>query len=315
MRHLKYIPLVFLLCGFTYGYNNNVQTGKPDLVVKGATGADVILNRIGLSTYSTTQDLQNIFHSAGYVSGGAITDAGGGNINVATGTGLIRPTNSAVSTVYYFDWPASNGLAITNNTIRYIGVEYNSGTPQVTVRTSANWNYKTDFPLGRVVSESGVLQILNDPQAVGDHAANMIVREYETMPLALDARDGGLVLGETGTRNITVSSGALWDRLNRYALGGINTSVTGSFDAYYRNGSGGFTKVAGLTQWPNTQYDDGTGTLATLAAAHWAVLWFYIETDNDVLMMYGQGTYTTLASATAEAPRLPYPIGSSLMAD
>lgn len=32
---------VALLCGFTYGYRNNPQTGKPDMVVTGATSTDV----------------------------------------------------------------------------------------------------------------------------------------------------------------------------------------------------------------------------------------------------------------------------------
>jgi hypothetical protein len=271
------------------------------------TAAQVGMARIGSSTYSTAQHLQDIFHSAGYVSGGAITDAGGGSVNVAAGTGLIRATNSAIATVYYFDWPASNGLAITANSIRYIGVEYNSGSPQVTVRTSMNWNYRTDFPLGRVVNESGTLQILVDPQAVGDHASTMIQREYETMPLAPDMRGGGLTLGETGTRNVTVSAGALWDRLNKYALTAINTSASGSFDAYYRDGAGGFTKTAGLTQWPNTQYDNNSGTLQTLSANKWANLWFYIETDNDLVMVYGQGSYSTLAAALVESPPATVP--------
>lgn len=266
-----------------------------------SSGQTLTLSRVGSSTYSTVQHLQDIFHSAGFVSGGAITDAGGATINVAAGNGLIRSTNSSTGQVLYFDWPASNGLAITADTIRYVGVEYNSGTPQVTVRTSMNWNYRTDFPLGRVVNEAGTLHILLDPQAVGDHASTMIQREYATMPLAYDMRTGGLILGETGTRNITLTVGALWDRLNRFAIPALNTSVSGSFDSYYQDGSGGFTRVATQAQWPNTQYDNGTGTLATMTAARFANLWFYIETDGAVVMLYGRAQYTTLAAALNDA--------------
>lgn len=275
----------------------------------GTTGSAQTLSlaRIPGSTYSTVQHLQDIFHSAGYVSGGAITDAGGGAVNVAAGSGLIRATNSATSTIYYFNWPASNGLAITADTIRYVGIEYNSGSPRVTVRTSQNWDYRTDFPLGRVVNEGGTLHILLDPQAVGDHANTMIQREYDTMPLAYDMRTGGLMLGETGTRNLTLSAGALWDRLNKFTIPALNTSGAGRFDAYYQNGAGGFTRVASLSQWPNTQYDDGSGTLATLTASRYANLWFYLETDGALVMLYGRSQYTTLAAALAggEPPTVP----------
>ncbi len=266
-----------------------------------ASAQNLTLARIGNSTFSTLQHMQNVFHSAGWTSGGTITDAGGETIDVSAGTGLIRTSNNAISgQVNYFDWAAVSGVAIPTDAIRYVGVEYNSGSPQVTVRTSANWNLKTDFPIGVVVNEGGVLNIYSDLQAVGDHAANMIQREYETMPLSPDIREGGLVLGETGTRNITLTAGAVWDRLNRYTVPALNTSITGNFDAYYMDGSGGFTKVSNLTQWPNTQYDDSSGTLATITDGNYATLWFYIDTNARVSMVYGMDEYTTSSLADAE---------------
>ena len=39
MKRLLVLASAVLLCGFTYGYKNNKQTGKPDLVVVGATPA------------------------------------------------------------------------------------------------------------------------------------------------------------------------------------------------------------------------------------------------------------------------------------
>ena len=41
MKRLLVLASAVLLCGFTYGYKNNKQTGKPDLVVVGATPADI----------------------------------------------------------------------------------------------------------------------------------------------------------------------------------------------------------------------------------------------------------------------------------
>lgn len=258
------------------------------------------LARIGSSTFSTVQEMQNVFHSAGWTSGGKITDAGSATVNVAAGTGLIRSANIGTSTISYFDWDEVLGISIPNNSIRYIGLEYNAGSPQVSVRTSFNWNLKTDFPIGIVVNEGGILSIYSDIQAVGDHAANMIQREYETMPLSRDERNGGLILNETGTRNITISTGAIWDRLNRYVIPDIDTSSADTFSAYYMDGSSGFTKVNNLTQWPNTQYDDGDGDLATMTDGYYATLWFYLDTNGDVSMVYGIGEYVTAALADAE---------------
>ncbi len=261
---------------------------------------ELTLARIGSSTFSTMQEMQNVFHSAGWTSGGDITDAGGGVVNVSAGTGLIRSTNTAVSTISYFDWDAVSGIAIPNNSIRYIGLEYNGGSPQVVVRTSSNWNLKTDFSIGVVVNESGSLSIYSDKQAVGDHAANMIQREYETMPLSRDERSGGLMLDETGIRNVTVSAGAVWDRLNRFTIPEVDTRSGDTFSAYYMDGSSGFTKVTGLTQWPNTQYDDGDGTLATMTDDYFATLWFYVDTNGEISMVYGMGEYVTAGLADAE---------------
>lgn len=264
------------------------------------SGQNLTLARIGSSTFSTLQDLQNVFHSAGWVSGGAITDAGGGNIDIAAGSGLIRSSNTATATVSYFDWTALNGVSIPLDSVRYVGIEYNAGSPQVSVRTTDNWNLKTDFPIGAVFNEGGTLFIYSDLQAVGDHAANMIQREHETMPLSRDERNGGIILGEDGTRNVTLSAGAIWDRLNRYIIPAINTSISGDFTSYYRDGGSGFTRVTGLTQWPNDKFDDGSGTLANITAGKFATLWFYVDTGGDLIMIYGRDEYNTASLADAE---------------
>jgi hypothetical protein len=267
---------------------------------------NLTLARIGSSTFSTLQDLQNVFHSAGWVSGGAITTGVGETINIAAGSGLIRNSNTSTATVSYFDWAADNAVSIPTDSTRYIGVEYNGGSPQVSVRTSPNWNLKTDFSIGVAVNENGQVFITSDLQAVGDHAANMIQREYETMPLKRDDRDGGLILTETGIRNIKLSAGAIWDRLNRYPIAALDTSlVGGKFEAYYRNG-GGFTKVSNLTQWPNTQYDNGSG-LVSITPGDYAVLWFYVNTNGKVMMVYGRNQYinASLADNEIEPDTLP----------
>lgn len=263
------------------------------------TGRDVLMDRIAGSTYDDAQDMQDLFHSAGWTSGGALTDGGGGNLDVAAGTGLIRNSNNRLATLAFFDWASSTGNAIPSGERRYVGVEYNGGSPQVVIKTTDTWNYNTEFPLGCVYNDGGTLEIIQSEQAVGDHAGYMIRRMYETDNISRDDLNGGLIIGETGTRNVTVSAGALWSRLNRFTIAAIDTSASSTFDAYYRDGGGGWTKVSALTQWPNNQYDDNSGTLANLTASNFGVLWWYLELDGELVMVYGQGDYATQQAAEA----------------
>ena len=279
-------------------------------------GSDLTLNRIAGSTYSTVQHWRNNLSSSGVVAGGVITDAGAGNINVASGQGILRSSDSNTAALYFADWPASNGLAIPNNTTRFIGVEYNAGTPQVTVRTTDNWNYHTDFQLGTVHNESGVLHVqIADKHLISDAIGHVLERMEYTSPFDYDVRHAGLILGETGTRNITVSTGNVWQKLTKFAIPAINTSAGGActsincFDAYYRDGGTSFTKVTDGTQWNNLQYDNNTGTLATLGASKYGVLWFYLEPDDGmIVMVYGRGEYSGAAAAEGESPPATLPM-------
>ena len=304
----------FTFSGSLWGGGNSTTTSNGNIYSQGiiaassttgflGVGSNLTLSRIGNSTYSTVQHLQDIFHSSGWVSGGTVADIGGNAISVSAGTGLIRATDSAVAQISYFDWTASTTITVPQGEIRYLGIEYNSGSPRVASRTVENWDLSTDFQLGSVVNEGGTIHITTNPQAVGDHAANMIEREYQTMPLARDERAGGLILGESGTRNITVSAGALWDKLNRYAISAIDTSVSGSFDTYV-----GATKyLGGQTQWDNLSYNNA-GTLASTTVNRYSNLWFYIESDGALLSLYGTSNTAILATAEQEGAPATLPV-------
>jgi hypothetical protein len=265
-----------------------------------ADDADLLLMaRVGDSTYDSVQDMQNIFHSSGWVSGGVVSDGGSNTVDVTAGTGFIRATDSRVVTLLFFDWPAVTGLSVPSDTTRYVGVQYNSGTPQAFVKTTDTWDYNTEFPLYSVVNEGGTLHLLAYPHAVGDHANFMIQRLWET---ARVAHASGATLGETGTRNVTLTAGIFWAKLNRYTTAAQDTSSSDTFDSYYRDGAGGHTKVASETQWDNNSYDDGSGTLASMTVNRYGNLWFYMESDGQLVCMYGYSNTATLAGALEEAP-------------
>jgi hypothetical protein len=264
-------------------------------------------NLLDSPTYPTIQDVHNIFHSAGRTTGGLITDGGSNTVNMSAGTGYIRIIDDALTDLLPFNFDAETGLSVPNNTTRYVGIEYNGGSPQAVVKTTNTWDYNTEFPLAIVVNEDGILHIGNVPHNVADHPSLMIQRIYNTNRIQRDSIFGGLLLSETGTRNVTLSTGKLWDKLNEYTIPSIDTSASDTFDAYYRDGLGGFTKVTGITQWPNTEYDDGSGVLQPVPNNRFASLWFYIELEGEMIMIYGQTVSPNLAQAGEETPPINLP--------
>ncbi|MDB4278138.1 hypothetical protein N9917_00910 [Deltaproteobacteria bacterium] len=271
------------------------------------TGTDIILANIPVSTYKTIQNMQDLLHSSGELTGGAITDAGGETIDVGAGTGLIRSTDDPTDTLEFFDWAGSAGIAVPTDSTRYVGIEYNAGTPQIVLKTSNTWDYRTDWPVGPVFNEGGVLHVHHTSWEVKDFPGLLLRRLLETETFIRSELDGGLLLGESGDGNryVEVSPGVMWHLLHRIEVSSIDTDPGGgadSFDRWYRDSPSGFVKQVGVTTWDNTQYDDGTGTLATLTGNNFGVQWFYLDADGDLLSQYGRGEHSNLADAQAESP-------------
>ncbi len=269
------------------------------------------------STFSTVQDMQNIFHSSGRATGGVVTDNGNDTIAVTAGAGTIKATVGTTSEILFFDWAANASMSVPADTTRFVGVEYNAGSPQLVVRTSDNFDSDTDFVLASLVNEASTIHISEEEHNVGDHANKMIRRLFDTSPFARDNRNGGLILGESGdnNRNITMTSGTIWEKLNEFAITAVDTSVGGgdTFDRYLTDGVGGHTRQTGQTTWDNTQFDS-SGTLTVLDNNKYAVQWFYIELDSELVSVYGTAQYNVESGAEMESPPTDIPDRISLHA-
>ena len=298
-------------------FNSKVSSSTQVIAGSGLTGGgaltgNVTLNasnsiplaRISGSTYSSIQHLFNFSLSSGISSGGEITDAGSGNASVAAGTGFIKSADSDIAIIHFFDWGASSTVAIPASSTRYIGVEYNAGSPQVVSKTTEDWDYDTEFPLGVVTREGDVLYITNYPWATADAMTNVIERFDSEFGVDRDERTGGLIISNTGTRNVAVTAGGLLARLSEFSIGAIDTSnaTTSGFTPYYRDGSGGFTLEATSTAWNNSQYDDGDGGLASITALAYTSRWFYLMTDGSLAMLYGQSQDLDFSDILNESP-------------
>lgn len=292
------------------GISASQNTDDVTIDVSGLTEADITdydpaatdMARVAGSTYSTIQHAQDIFHSTGVTTGGGITDDGDGTITVAAGTGLIRATDSVVAPILWTDWAAEAGanVALTDNDQNYIYVEYNAGAPRVIATITKRTDTNANVPLGTVYRSGTTLSITATTQPlVGDHALRMIQRLLAVVPFA---RESGGIIGETGTRNVTVTAGVWWNGLNQFSTAAIDTSGADTFTACYQDGVGGWTTQTAQSAINNSDYDDTTGTLEPLVAQRYGVHWVYLSGDGDLYTVYGLGSYTL---AQAEAAGVP----------
>ena len=286
----------------TFVFENHTQTLSNKTLTADDVDSTIHMSRIGSSTYSTVQHLQDLYHSSGWASGGDIDMSGTNTVVVTAGTGLVRTSNDQTATLSYFDWSELQ-FDFSGTSYVHIGIEYNSGSPQVVIYYDQPepWNYNTDFPLGTVVKNgAGQYPVYTVPHAVGDHANFMIQRLSGVSGIQKDAGTGGLSLSSDASGQISLTSGALWDKLTKVSVSAI---TDGPFDIYYNVTSGAsFTVATAQTTWDSVKYDDG-GTLVDISSNNYGVNWFYLDLNGAISMIYGTAEYTTLAAAEdASAP-------------
>lgn len=257
------------------------------------------LRSIAGSTYKTLQDWADNTQGTGRFSGGTITDNGDGTVAVAALTGFIRSGASDIDDLYSFDHAGSASVALTDGTTNYIYVDYNGGAPTIGATIlPATINFNSVFVLGKVFRDGTDLSILDN----GAYTYNLVQRVYRRFCEADHVRRvSGIVISATGTRQFATTAGVLYAGLNRYDVGATDTNAGDTFSYWYRDGGGGWTEVPGQTTISNTQYDDGDGTLGTVALNRYGVHWVYMDHDGDLNVLYGWGSYTS-ANAIADQP-------------
>jgi hypothetical protein len=237
--------------------------------------------------------------SSGGLTGLGLTDNGDGTIDIAAGEALLRTGDLDSSPIRACAIPATaSPITLTDEAVNYITVRYNGGSPEsraiaapplalsevityIAVRHGTTVHY---------VDLRGVSRNTSTKDAIKDFA----VYGYEHAK-------GGSITTETGTRNLAVSSGVFYLGPVRIPHSSFDTSGADDFTYIYKDGAGGWTRTASQTQIDNTQYDDGSGSLATLSNNHYGVHWVYICNNSpaELHVLYGQAQYTTLTAAQA----------------
>lgn len=268
---------------------------------------EVGVDHATVTTFSTLKDFLDTMHSPGRITGGQIIAGTGDSVTVLAGTGWVRSADDDISTALFVNWDDTAFVVPNDSSMRFFAFVYTPSAPGgaalVMASSESGFDKDTTIPLGSAVNINGILFTFSNPFWVGDPITNVIQRFDAISPAQRDSAVGGLILGETGTRNITLSAGRIWARLNDFTVDAVDTSGVGRMGSVYYNGTNFVYSTPTLTQWDNQNYNDITSGLVVMNNNYYANLWFYVAIDSGQLFwVYGQAQYNQSADALVEGP-------------
>jgi hypothetical protein len=300
-----------LVAGTNVTITTDAGADSVTLNVPAISSDTVTMPKVGTPTNDTLTEHFTASGSAGVIDG-TLTYLSVGTsavkVSVAAGEGYIRTSNDQQAPLVFCKWSASADLytfsapAAGQETAIFFGISYNAGTPiAISSSTFTDFNGFDKFWIGRVSYDGTTMRILNS-YAHSEDVANgtrlWMRRLFPFQREAVPEGTGGLELS-VSLRALAMSTGAVWHGYNRYLLSAIASGA--AFDTHYKRAGGGFNSTTGVTSYPNTQYDDGSGTLATMTNNKYGCLWVYVDiADGTLDVMYGAVNATSQADAQAD---------------
>lgn len=252
------------------------------------------------STVTTLDKAYDYIWSAGLFSGFGLTDNGNGTVDIAAGEGVLRTSASSTAPLHLVSVSGSSGLSLTDGAANFIYVDYNSGSPTISVGTAtSDFNDQDKSILYRVSRDGNSIHYID--MMANNVDSNRSYRRKDFEMRGIDVGSGAVV-SETGNRYLDITAGSFWTALSRVTTPAFDTSGTDTFDLYYRDGAGGWTKTT-ESQIDNLYYDDNSGTLATLANGRFATRFVFMvvsETGAHPAVVVGQASHRNRARAENE---------------
>jgi hypothetical protein len=294
------------LQGGTFGEYYHLTSAEHATLVGGYVPYTGATGDLDLATHSLYAD--NVPFTEGVVTDPVITDATGVAVAITSCEVLIRsdPAWGGDERLYRMTVPAVANLALTDNTVNYIDVIWNGGSPIYAATTDRfTINFSNRIPVARVGMESGSIeyQLMYGYLAKGSTSRNSD-RVLKTRGRGGIERESGLGISESATRVVSIGSGAVWFGLQRFSLSAVTSGVGGTGFHLWYHSSGVWTNTT-ITQYNNTQYDNGTN-LATLTPNRYGVNWVYRNlVTNEIDIILGTGDYTLAQAEASTLPSIP----------
>lgn len=251
---------------------------------------------------NTLQDIINHAWSAGAcASGFDLTNNTDGTISVASGSAVLRSTNSPHGELNGYAVPASvpADVVLTDLVTNYVVIAYNAGSPRVEVVDNlATFLSDQTKTLAFAVNRLGTtLSVLDFRSNNVDYIRKNSIKDYLTHGIE---HASGSVVADAGSAQFDVTEGVYYVLNNEFTVdafvGGVDT-----FEYVYGDGAGGWTRVAAQTDIDNASYDDGDGALGVVGNNKFANHFLYavINIPGHYKVVYGTADYGTLAAAQA----------------
>lgn len=251
-----------------------------------------------VSFLTNVSDLLEGEPGMGIITGGFLTDEGGFDVGVGDGFGYAQVSPFPDHRIRRIAWPDSTVTLSANQDV-YIYVN-SSGV----LTSSGSIGNTTDIILiGRVVTNATGIELIDQSPMLARHAVNYINRMFRDALGSI--YDSGSIVTENVTPfKLNITAGTYFFSFNRYTPSGGSAI---SFHEYYKDGLGGYnSSTTDLIN--NTDYDDGTGTLAPLTSGYYVKHTLYVncdDADEKYFLVLGQAEYA--ASAAVESAPLPTP--------
>lgn len=277
----------------------------------------------GYSLYSTGDGTawkadQN--EESGILSGGVLSIGTGSTISVSAGTGQIYGntlvSSEIVTTVTNVSWSAFtnvslNYLATKQFTYLYID---NFGALVQSNTVFSDSVFKNYIVIGIVIhlNNTTIDAVINAQNvAYGDaHRLYELYNSFGPMKrsgLSLSASGATLKINRADGTVLLIGCNYTVDQFEP-DISTLTSYLDVKFARVRANGSGGFTFDSNsgslYTVVDPNNYDNGTGTLASVTAGYWTIQRFYLfpNVDDRLVNYYGIATYATLADALLALP-------------
>jgi fructose-specific component phosphotransferase system IIB-like protein len=248
-------------------------------------------------------ELISFTSTMGLIEGGQLTVNSGLTINVARTIGYASDSEDYATQLLKKIDAAATTLLLPASSSVY--VYYTAGS--VLSYNVTQPNERSNIILGRVVTNATSVVYIEKSQLDAHHWSNytdVMLKEAFGSIFA-----SGSIITENGSnaRQLDMTNGVYFYSEHRLTLA-EETSL--SFNAYYRNGSGGYTVQSPSSTVSNSLYDDGSGTLASIPTDKYVkhlLVGIKEQTGNQkFLLFYGDSNWSTEAEAiSAELPATP----------
>jgi len=258
--------------------------------------------------------------ASGILTGGVLSIGTGNTISVTAGTGQIY-TRSVVSSEIVTSLTNVSWSAFTNVSLTYLATKQFTylyidqfGALIQSDTVFSDTVFKNYIVIGIVVhlNSSTVNAVINSQNAAyGDaHRLYELYNAFGPMKragLSLSSNGVNLKINRAAGSVLLIGCNYITDQFEP-DIATVNAYVDVKFARVRANGTGGFTfdnnSGSLYTAIDPNNYDNGTGTLASVAAGYWTIQRFYLfpNIDDRLVNYYGVATYATLSDALIALP-------------